>query len=338
MLWFLFFLICFSLGYPTLNRYDPRTAPGTSDSAVYYELVTSGPAAVEGHMRFRVLVPFVARPFYWLARGRVGSWNPAFFGLLMANALFTATTAYLLVVVGYRQVRIPATALVGAMLYLLNFGTANIWLSGFVDSGEGCLLMIVAWTLLSERWWPLPFWGVLGALAKESFVPLSIVYGATWWLVARHQRASAVSRGAWIALMAGSGLVTITVLQSMVTRHIVWPWEFAAAMNSGSGYAQHLASSVLDRNFWYIFGWLLPLGVWRLRHLPRAWIFASVSAAAMGLLLNAYYGGAPGTVARVSFNIAGPLLSLSVAILFCGPGGLRTEPVRLEDRAHERKA
>ena len=37
-LWLLFFLICFGLGYPTLNRYDPRlTGP---DQVTYYRMVT----------------------------------------------------------------------------------------------------------------------------------------------------------------------------------------------------------------------------------------------------------------------------------------------------------
>jgi hypothetical protein len=69
ILWVLFVLICFGLGYPTLNRYDPRTVGGTSDSSAYYELVTRGPAAVEGKMRFRLLVPYVARPFLLASPG-----------------------------------------------------------------------------------------------------------------------------------------------------------------------------------------------------------------------------------------------------------------------------
>src|ERR1039458_8335781 len=147
LIWFLFFLICLGLGYPTLNRYDPRTAPGTSDSAAYYDLVTAGPAAVEGKMRFRVLVPYVAKPFFWLARGRVKTWKPVFLGLLVANALCTATTAFLLVVVAYRQVGDYGTALLGAIVFLLNFATANLWLSGFIDSGEGGCLMLLTWSL-----------------------------------------------------------------------------------------------------------------------------------------------------------------------------------------------
>jgi len=42
ILWVLFFLVCLGLGYPTLNRYDPRTSGGMIDSVDYYKLVTGG--------------------------------------------------------------------------------------------------------------------------------------------------------------------------------------------------------------------------------------------------------------------------------------------------------
>src|SRR5882724_786627 len=95
-IWVLFVMVCFGLGYPTLNRYDPRQG-ATNDSKWYYKLVTTGPDPAPAHPEYRVLVPYVARPFYRIAAGRVGTWDPVFFGLLSANALFTATTAYLLV-------------------------------------------------------------------------------------------------------------------------------------------------------------------------------------------------------------------------------------------------
>jgi hypothetical protein len=55
-LWLLFFLISSGLGYPALNRYDPRQA--LPDAAVYAQIATQGPALVNCHLRFRVLVSF----------------------------------------------------------------------------------------------------------------------------------------------------------------------------------------------------------------------------------------------------------------------------------------
>ncbi len=178
VVWFLFFLICFGLGYPTLNRYDPRTT-GSPDPAQYYALVIGGPQDAEQHFRYRVLVPLLAKPFYWWAKGHVGTWEPALFGLLVANALFCATTAFLLVLVGCKVTGDNATALSGGTLYLLNFTISNSHLSGLVDSAEGCLLMGIAWALFADNWAVLPLLAIVGALAKETFVPLAIAFAGS---------------------------------------------------------------------------------------------------------------------------------------------------------------
>ena len=89
ILWLLFFLILFGLGYPTLNRYDPRELG--PDQGVYYNMVLHQAAADDIPFCFRLLVPEVARPFYLLAKGRIRSWNPVRFALLVSNCLFGAT-------------------------------------------------------------------------------------------------------------------------------------------------------------------------------------------------------------------------------------------------------
>src|ERR1035438_5754814 len=111
LLWLLFFLICLGLGHAPLNRYDPGKTDGTTDVADYQDIVLGRqdqPAhgAIGPYERInqsqnlnRVLVPYVAKPFYWLGRGHVGTWDPVLFGLLIANAIFTATTACLLVAI-----------------------------------------------------------------------------------------------------------------------------------------------------------------------------------------------------------------------------------------------
>ena len=313
LVWLVTFLICLGLGYPTLNRYDPRTV--IPDTKHYYLLVTDGPRAVEGHVRFRVLVPLLARPFYLMAQGHVGSWNPVFAGLLVANSLLTASTAFLLLRVAYLQLGDYLVALLGAALYLLNFATPNLRLAGLIDSGEGFFVMAIVWSLFSRRPYLLPLWGVLGALSKETFVPFSLVFAGTWLFVCHRRGELRRDVGIWMVLMGMAGLVTVTVLQSFISGQVIWPWAFASAMNSKSNYAANLMSSVLDRNFWYVFAWLLPLGVWRLGRLSPCWVWASATTVLSAFGLNAYYKGEPGTVGRAMFSIAGPLLSLSVAVL-----------------------
>jgi hypothetical protein len=72
----------------------------------------------------------------------VGNWNPGLFGLVVANSIFTATAAFLPVMVGFRILGDRAKVLLAATLFLLNFAVANLYyLVGFVDSGEGCFLI-----------------------------------------------------------------------------------------------------------------------------------------------------------------------------------------------------
>jgi hypothetical protein len=71
-------------------------------------------------------VPWIARPFYHLARGRFGTWNPVTLGLLVADSLFVAATAVLTVVLGTRTLGSYPVSLVASLLYLLNFCVPNV--------------------------------------------------------------------------------------------------------------------------------------------------------------------------------------------------------------------
>jgi hypothetical protein len=320
ILWSLFFLICMGLGYPTLNRYDPRSVPGLSDSIGYYSLVTgTGLAGDEAH---RILVPYLAKPIYWMANGHLHTWNPVLFALLVVNSFFVATTAYLLVSIGRRLIGDNAIALLSGLLYLSDFAVANFNLAGYVDSAVNCMLILLAWTLLTERWWLLPLWGMSGALAKETFVPLSAVFAAAWWLTDIRRGRLRLSRLAWVGVMVAVGLITVILVMS----HGPDPYtllSFAAARweESGAGYLylSGLVRCLTAREFLFVFAWLLPLGIWRLGRLPKTWAVASACAAFVALAMGAY-DDALGNAVRPVFSAIGPLLSLSASILLVETG------------------
>lgn len=331
LLWLLFFLICLGLGYPPLNRYDPGKIDGTSDVAEYHDIVVgrqppraseaSGALArlAESENYYRVLVPYVAKPFYWLARGHLGTWDAALFGLLIANAIFTATTACLLVTIGYRLTLDSATALLGATLYLLNFCVANLNLVGLIDSAEGCFVMVIVWSLLSGRWFLLPLWGVLGTLAKETFVPLSAMFAFGWWIAEVRRDRLRLPRLVWIGALGVASAATATIAISVAAGGLIWPWELAGYLRAG-GFLTGLRGCILSHTFWYVFIWLLPLGLVRLRRLPRPWVLGSAVAFVGALGLGAY-NDAVGNTSRALFNVAGPILSLSAAIFLAGLKG-----------------
>ena len=310
----IFFLIACGLGYPILNRFDPRTTPGLSDVKIYAAMVTGTAGADAGHVRFRVLVPYLARPFYRIARDRVKTWDPVMFGLLVADSLFVAATALLIVVLGNRKLS-SGVGLLGALLYLVNFAVPNLRLVGLVDAGEGFFLLALLLALSESELWALPVICVLGALTKESFILFSIVMTAAWWLTTRTDRSHDQKRylpdSLWIILGWALSFVTMIGAQWVITGRFVSPLQFGVGLYRGGDYIAHFAASLRDRNLWYIFLWLLPTAIPNLKRLPKSWLAPVGAACAMAFMLDAYFGGAPGTVGRALFSVAGPILSLS---------------------------
>ena len=266
MLWLLFFLISFGLGYSTLNRFDSRKLG--PDEEGYYNIVVNQEAPDDTPFCFRVLVPEVAKPFYLMAKGRVGSWNPVAFGLLISNCLFCATSTFLLLLVGLRVLRDLPVALLGCTLYLLNFVVPNLWLAGMVDSSEACLMMAITWALFSGRWWLLPLIGIPGGLAKQTFLPFSTLFAATWWLTTK--RSQRTSRQLfWVAALGVTCTASLVLAYRVVAGSVATPWAMAAQWGNWGNYTLNVLKEFLDQEFWYAFVWLLPLGVWRLNRFPR---------------------------------------------------------------------
>lgn len=262
----------------------------------------------------RVLVPFLARPFVWFAQKYLVGWNAGFFGLLMVNSMFCAATACLIVSIGVKLLGSLSTALLGATLYLLNFAISNFQLSGLIDSGEAFFMIAVVWSLLNQRSYLLPLWAVLGALAKETFVPFSIVFAFTWWWTERREGVKNNYQLKWIIALAVIGLTTVSAVQSSQAGQLRLPWQIAGQAQAPVNFFGALVRCLTERSFWYVFGWLIPLGVWRLKYFPKPWLTAAFATAVLAIILGAY-SNAGGTVGRATFNIIGPLLSLSVAVL-----------------------
>jgi hypothetical protein len=310
----LFFLISWGLGYPILNRYDPGKIPGLTDVSSYAATVVGAKIPGPEHLRFRILVPWIAKPFYHLALGRFGSWNPVTFGLLVADSLFVAATAVLVVVLGSRRLGSYPVSLVASLLYLLNFCVPNTRLVGTVDAGEGFFLLALLWSLSEVKLSILPVIIVCGTLTKESFILFTLVFVGTWWVVVYKTLDSPRRRLVWVAISWLFGLLALVGLQRSISGRFVNPVEFGAMLHRNHEYLGHFASSLGDRNLWYIFLWLLPMGIPGLGRLPKSWLIPTGATAAMAFVLDGYYGGAPGTVGRALFSIVGPVLALSSAL------------------------
>jgi hypothetical protein len=329
ILWFLFFLISMGLGYPTLNRFDPGRFDKLFDPGAYASMVTGAPLIdVQQDLGHRILVPYLARPIYWIVRDHLNSWNPAYFSLLVVNSFFTASTAWLLTLTGRIIAVNQAVALIAPFLYLGNFVVANLHLSGNVDSSIDFVLMAITWSLLANRWWTLPVWGIVGSLAKETFIPLAVVYVFAWYLTDRKKNGVRISHLAWIASMAIIGFSVLTIVMS----HQPTPYNplsFAASRRidgiASLFYLPGLFRCLTSHEFVFAFAWLLPLGLPRLSCLPRGWVAGAMAAALAALAMGAY-NDALGSAVRPMFGMVGPLLSLSAAIFLTGSPSKRPSP------------
>lgn len=305
-------MVCFGLGYPILNRYDPEKVPGTSDAADYCAAVRS-PLTLS----YRIFVPALAKPFYLLSRGRIGSWDPALFGMLIASSILSASTAIAIIAIGIRSGFSYTTSLIGAMLFLLNFSVSNWNLSGYVDSGEAFFLAMVIWSLLAERWYLLPIWAIPGSLSKDTFAPFALLFALIWWITNRPFRAS---RAIWIG---GLGVLScLAVLASLDSAHGLFSgglnYTLEMKQYTHVGFFNALLRCLSAREFWFVFAWLMPLGLLRIRRMDRSWVWATSGTFLLAVIFGAY-NDALGNTSRAFFNIAGPILSLAVADLLTMP-------------------
>jgi hypothetical protein len=312
ILGFLFFAICFGLGYPGVSRYDPKQVEGLRDTRRYVAML-EGTAGWKTQQELRVLVPFLARPIYHAAEGRVGTWRPEFLALLIVNAVFVAWAAVLMVAIGERVTQSYVIGLTSSLLYLLSFNIANVQLAGLVDSVEAWAIIALTWSLLSKRWATIPLIGIVGALGKETSIPLAFAFCAGWCL--RLALTKSAPRELYLATAAllVAQLATITVVRSALTGALLFPWEQVTDIRRLE-FALALVRSVFNREMLYAFGWLLPLGMFRLRRLPLEWLIAAGTSLLVALGMGVWFG-VTGNASRPAFNAVGPLLSLSAAIL-----------------------
>jgi hypothetical protein len=179
-LWLVYAAIAAGVGYPILNRYDPTQLHGTSDTRAYAAAMTGEPGTL-GRNSYRVLQPMVGRPVYLLFENGIGAWNPVTLGLLFSSAVFIGGACCLIVVLARRYAIDATTVYAAPLLFLCNFWVANSMAIGMADASECFLLLLCLCLLEGGAFWALPAVGLVGGLAKETFVPLSFMLAAGWW-------------------------------------------------------------------------------------------------------------------------------------------------------------
>lgn len=337
MTWCLFFLICFSLGYPTLNRYAPDTSATTAenphaslvDTKQYASLVEKGFLKTpDSHWRYRVLVPYVAKPFYLLSKGNIGSWNPIFFGLLIANSLFIASAAVVLFIIGTAVTGQRTVGFISSLLLLTHFNISNLYLAGLVDSSELFLMILTAWLLLQKKWQALPIVAAIAVLARETAVAFTATLAASWFIIdvvkGEYQRSkiyTIIFYGV-VSLVLGLGGLKLLHYAGASATGVPWPTESpdlgAAVISNG------VWGLVTSKGMVYSFIWLLPLGLLGIRSIPKNWLWASAITSGVAIFLIVI-SDAGENAGRPLFDTAGPILLVAAAAYI-------TKLLKLDDR------
>lgn len=304
VVWLMFFLICFGLGYPTLNRYDPAKIPGLSDSRQYFQLVVAGPDKAEGHWRYRILVPYLARPLYFATRGDLGSWNPVAFSMLVVNSAFCASSALLLIVLAEFLSLQFVTGLIAAFSYVANSVVGNFQLAGLVDSAESFLMTCIFLICVQRRWVLLPLIGVVGGLAKETIFPVAFLFVCGW--ATRDAR----KFWFWLGAMALAAMGTFVAVHSVIDGHLVNPLQVAAQerhVHSWMDVIRAVRSIGVDWSVWLAFLWLLPFAASGRYGLPVQAKVGTVLGVGGALALSVW-NGSGGNAVRPMFDVAAPYL------------------------------
>ena len=154
-----------------------------------------------------------------------------------------------------------------------------------------------------------------------------IVFTLSWWLYSRKTLHKVWGAGAWIVGSWFTALASVALVQWKIRGIFESPARFGVEMHGNTAYLHHFLSTLGDRNLWYVFFWLLPLGLVKLNKFPRSWLLATAMTGVTVFVLDTYFGADPGSVGRAMFSVAGPLLSGSVAVLIF-TGGTNSDPLK----------
>jgi len=316
VIWSVFFLIAIGLGYQSVTRYDPAQSSFIDDSKIYSEIVLNGSQGITSdHRSTRLLVPFLARAVYSLIEGNIGLWNPVQFSLLAVASFFCASIVLMMISICKLLFEDERVGIIAGLIFYANFSISNLYLSGLVDSAEAFFLLCVIYALLHKKLILLPIIAILGTLSKETFLPVGSLIITIWWLyeMCIDKKINYRNLLHIVSFILISSVIVIA-LKSYSLDKLTLLLEFSEGMKKES-FSSFDRILVAIRRFSYAYIWLLPLSLFRIKLLPKPWLLSAIISSIMILLMGWWIGASGAAISRYMFNMVGPLLSISIAIL-----------------------
>jgi hypothetical protein len=162
-------------------------------------------------------------------------------------------------------------------------------------------------------------------------VVFAVVMAGVWWWMAWRHSPQALRGALWIVAMGAASMGAVLLVRMAIAGAITTPLAIVASFeHRPRGLGGHVRFLLLDAEFWYGLVWLLPLGAWSLRRLPREWVISALAAAGVALALGVYAMAGGGNVSRPIISLAGPPLSLAAAITRVRQPGLKVASAPVE--------
>lgn len=316
VIWSVFFLIAIGFGYQGVTRYDPAQSSFIDDSKIYSEIVLNGSQGITSdHRSTRVLVPFLARAVYSVVDGHIGLWNPVQFSLLVIASFFCASIVLMMISICKHLFEDERVGIIAGLIFYANFSIPNLYLSGLVDPAEAFFLLCIIYTLLHKKLILLPIIAILGTLSKETFLPVGSLIITIWWLyeTCTDKKINYKNLLHIVSFVLISSVIVIA-LKSYALDKLTFLVEYSEGMRKES-FSSFDRILVAIRRFSYAYIWLLPLSLFRIKLLPKPWLLSAIISSIMILLMGWWIGASGAAISRYMFNMVGPLLSISIAIL-----------------------
>jgi hypothetical protein len=312
-----FFIICLSLGYAVLNRFDPMLSDSLMDIRTYGDVVVNGIYSMKQDtpgIRHRVLVPYISHIVY-LITPSIGTWNMVNFSLLVVNSVFTSLSALLILKMSYKFTNKLDFSLAACLIFLLNFSVVNLYLVGSVDAGYGFFFLLLIYCMHYNNWKLLPLIAIAGCLTKEVFLPVGSSFILGWLIYEFYEdkRINKYHLGIFIVFMV-TGLASIMFMNSYVTQIIYLPWEHLTSRTFW--YTKFNFSTFLIQLVKFIFtlGWLIAIAAFSLKYIPKKIVFSSLIAGLATVFLGFWLNVGGADYARFIYIPAALVISLGSGI------------------------
>ena len=220
--------------------------------------------------------------------------------------------------------RLAESRLVGVLasfLFLSNFVTANLFLSGFVDSGCCFFFALLILYVHDKRFLLLLIVVFFGSLSKEVFLPVCAAYLGTYWLTTLwKEKTIDFKLLSYVTISVITSTLTVIAIQSFAAGHLVLPIDHAhnmraSVVNFYPNFRPPLFYDSTDTilRLGLMLGAIFALGFFSFGSLDQSLAFPLLSVMGVNLFFVIWISIDGGGISRTFFIFFGPIFCVLAA-------------------------